>query len=274
MINGLLLIGLIRVGGQKIEIGGQNFLCGLFVIFEDKFEFFFDLLVLCFHRCGHLQRNRDLLVLRQVLAHVGQGKKRGLVQQEAGIDQRRDARQKPGVLLALHGTAVGIVFRLLFHIDVLDHAVLRIKFGGMFIPFVVLAHLCGADPVEEMEYPRAVPVDQGGGHAYHLFCRAVELGHGFSLARLIGVFVKFIHNQAIDFAFVLAFDVGAQRISAVSASGWKAGVRVVLNLIELLELTLSAGFFEVLIDQRAVNKAVIPDLGPLFLPAPGIRIQG
>ena len=43
---------------------------------------------------------------------------------------------------------------------------------------------------------------------------------------------------------------------------------------ELLELTLSAGFFEVLIDQRAVNKAVIPDLGPLFLPTPGIRIQG
>ena len=159
-------------------------------------------------------------------------------------------------------------------IGVLDHAVLRIKFGGIFIPFVVLAHLCGADPVEEMEYPRAVPVDQGGGHAYHLFCRAVELGHGFSLARLIGVFVKFIHNQAIDFAFVLAFDVGAQRISAVSASGRKAGVRVVLNLIELLELTLSAGFFEVLIDQRAVNKAVIPDLGPLFLPTPGIRIQG
>ena len=86
--------------------------------------------------------------------------------------------------------------------------------------------------------------------------------------------MKFIHKQAINFAFVLAFDVGAQRISAVSASGRKAGVRVVLNLIELLELTLSAGFFEVLIDQRAVNKAVIPDLGPLFLPTPGIRIQG
>lgn len=86
--------------------------------------------------------------------------------------------------------------------------------------------------------------------------------------------MKFIHNQAVDFAFVLAFDVGAQRISAVSASGRKAGVRVVLNLIEFLELTLSTGFFEVLIDQRAVNKAVIPDLGPLFLSAPGIRIQG
>ena len=85
--------------------------------------------------------------------------------------------------------------------------------------------------------------------------------------------MKFIHDQAIDFTFVLAFDVGAQRIRAVSASGRKAGVRVVLNLIELLELTLSAGFFEVLIDQRAVNKAVITNLGPLFLPAPGVRIQ-
>ena len=153
MINGLLLIGLIRVGGQKIEIGGQNFLCGLFVIFQNKFELFLNLLVLCFHRCGHLQRNRDLLVLRQVLAHVGQGKKRGLVQQEAGIDQRRDARQKPGVLLALHGTAVGVVFRLLFHIDILDHAILRIEFRRVFIPFVVLSHLCGAEPVEEMKYP-------------------------------------------------------------------------------------------------------------------------
>ena len=68
-------------------------------------------------------------------------------------------------------------------------------------------------------------------------------------------------------------DVGAQRIGTVGALGGEAGVRMLFNLTELLEQQLLIRLFEVLMYQRAVDEAVAPDLGPLFLCKPCVRIE-
>ena len=88
-----LIVGLIRVNRQQIEIGGQDLLRRLPVCAQDFLQFVFRLFIGRAYILRHLQRYGDLFVVRQVFAHVGEGEKCRVFQQEAGKYQRRYAGQ-------------------------------------------------------------------------------------------------------------------------------------------------------------------------------------
>ena len=115
-VNGVndlrLVIGLIRVDGEQVQIGGQQLVGRLSVCFQHLLQNMFSLFVAVLHRFRHIQRHRDLLIVRQVLSHVGQGEEAGILQQEPGIHQRRHAGKLPTSHPPLHRAPVGVIIRL------------------------------------------------------------------------------------------------------------------------------------------------------------------
>ena len=168
-----MTVGLVRVGHQQVQVGGKDFPGRLAVIFQNLLQLPLDPLVLRLDLLGHLQRNGNLLILREVLAHIREGKKYRVLHQEPGVDQRGDAGQQTGGRMGLHRPPVGVVLPFLLLIDVLDHAVLSVKLRGRLVVLAVLFHQRWDNAVQQIEDAGAVTVDEGGGHANYLFRCAV-----------------------------------------------------------------------------------------------------
>ena len=85
--DGCLGIRLVRIDCQQVQIRREEFLCRSGLRPQDLAQPAFNRLVGFESRRRHVQRYRDLLIIRKILSHVRQGEKRGILQKKAGIDQ-------------------------------------------------------------------------------------------------------------------------------------------------------------------------------------------
>ena len=254
--NRRLVIGLVRVGGEQIEVGREDAPCGLSACFQDFPQDALDAPVLLGDLLFHIQRDRDLLIVGKVLAHIRQGEESGLLQQKPGVDQRGDSGQLPGSRLSPVGPAVDRIILLVLLIGVLHHAVLRVKFGGGAVGLAVLHHKVGADPVEQVEDAGGVAVDEGGGHPDDPVRHREDLRHGVALAAVVVVLVEFVHNAAVKFPFVLALDVGAHGIAPAGPHGGVVPIRVFRDRPDLLQRRLMLRLRKMLRRKAAVDPAI------------------
>ena len=83
-----LIVWLVRVDRQQVQIRREDLLRGFPVIFQDFLENILHSLIALPNVLRHIQRHRDLLIARKLLAHIRQGQKGRILQQKAGEYQR------------------------------------------------------------------------------------------------------------------------------------------------------------------------------------------
>ena len=142
-----LVIGLVRVDSEQIQIGRQQFFGRFPIRFHHRADFLFYILVSAIHAPRHINGNRNLLIVREVLAHVVQGEEGGVLQQEPGKHQGRYSGKLAGFGFALAGPAVGIVGGVGGFVGVLHHPVLCVKVLGAAVALTIFPHQTGHQAV-------------------------------------------------------------------------------------------------------------------------------
>ena len=230
-----LVIGLVRVDGEQIQIGRQQFLGRFPVRLQHRTNIPFHLLIGVIHILRHLNRNGYLLIIGEVLAHIVQREKSGVFQQEPGKHQGRYSGKLAGFGFALAGPAVGIVGGVGGFVGVLHHPVLCVKGLGTAVALAVLAHQTGHQPVQQMENARAVAVDEGGRHAHKLLADAENLRHCVPLAAVVVVLVELVGQESINSSLHLLFDVGTQRKPVTGPFDRETALGIFSNLPQTLQ---------------------------------------
>ena len=229
-----LAIGLVWVDCQKVHVGRQQLPRRLPVTLHKPAQRVLGVFIPGVDLLRHLQWDGDLLIVREVLPHIGKRQERGVLQQEPGKYQRRYAGQLPALRFPPAYPAVGVVLRVYGFIGFLHHTVLCVKVAGPAVAFAVLVHQAENHPVEQMEDTGAVAVDESGRHAHELLADAENLRHSVALAAVIVVLMKLISQETIDPAPVLFLDVSTQREPADGSRNWERVLRVICDLLKLV----------------------------------------
>ena len=220
-------------------------------------------LVLLLHLRAHGKPDGNFLVFGQVLPHIHQGEKDRVFQEKTGIDQRGDPRQHPFSFFRAGSPAVGIVFRVLDLKGAFHHTILIAKMLGSSIRLAVRHHLRRGQPEQEVEDAGGVAVDEGGGHAHHLFRRPRDLCHSVPLAAVLGVLVKLIRQQAVDLPLHLPFDEGADGEPPAAVGGGIEPFRVLGKVLQRLQHLWRFCFVPVEPEKVPVDKTKAADFRPL-----------
>ena len=202
-----LVVRLVGIDRQEIQISGEDLLRDLPIIPQDFHQLILDPFIFLFHLRRHVQRDGDLLVVRQRLAHVRKGQEGCLLQQEAGIDERRHAGELPRSGVGDRAAPVGGVVRIGFLKPLFHNAVLGIEVVGRAKGLSVQQHLRGHRPVEQMKDAGGVAVDECGRHANDLLRNEEDFAHGVALTAVVVVLVKLIEDRAVDLSLVHPLDV-------------------------------------------------------------------
>ena len=270
-----MTVWLIRICHHQVQGHGQQHLgepppCAA-AVFEQFMERVLQFVIRLLLSCRQAERHRDLLVLRQFLAHVHERQEHAVFQQEPAVHQWGYARALALALFALDAAPVGVIPAFGKLVCCLTHAVFARELRWAPIGLSVLLHTLRAHAVQQIEDAGGIAVDEGGRHADALACSAEQLAHGVSLSAVCGVLMQLICQQAVYLPAVLPFDIGAEREAAAGAAHDGMAARVLDQLGELL--FCRCGFAGVHSEMRkpAVYIAQMADAHPFAL---GFRSRG
>ena len=134
MQDRLMAVRLVRISHHEVQGHGQQLLGELTpfaaAVLEDPMESVLQIVIGSLLVLRKPERYRDLLVFRQVLAHIHEREEHAVLQQEAAVHQRRNARLLTGAFFPLRGAPVVVVPAFRYFVSVLCHAVFPRKLRG------------------------------------------------------------------------------------------------------------------------------------------------